>query len=231
VFLCSNLAANDFTDVPGVLGSLWNSTKLRILNVSYNAKLELNGNWGTFKLDVLDISGTRIPVIPELCTVNISVFASEAGRLGSEYNNLTQALRQCSQNAKLLDVSAANAGLIQEALQGNYEELSYLADASRLGLQFRIQTTKSPVQCNLRQGVRISLEESSSAVVLEQERLVLEYQCRCSSRLLAGRRRCVPQAVDCRPHRWTSGGRRSPDVPCDHCDLSPSPTPSALVGL
>jgi len=177
----SNLADNDLRDVKQSLDALWGSSSLRLLNVSYNKKLTFDGEWAGFQLETLDISGTSISLRPEMCTNNISIFASEAAQL----DKVAISVRRCSQTAKLLDISALNATLIQEALSENFEALT--SNGDKRHISFRLQTTWSPVQCGLRQGTRFqSKAANGTSLTWKYEYPVMQYQCRCSSGYVQG---------------------------------------------
>jgi len=152
---------------------------LRLLNVSSNKKLSFNGEWVGIQLEILDISGTNISLQPAMCSANASVFAS--GTAGAD----AIAVGSCAQRVKLLDISADNATMIQEALHDNFEALTSEGNGHRIS--FRLQTTKSPVQCSLRQGTRFSWRPiNGTPVFIRYIFPVLEYQCRCSSGYVQG---------------------------------------------
>lgn len=139
--------------------------------------LSFDGPWGYLQLEVLDISRTSIPLSSELCTANVSLFASRPVVKVSEAQ-LGTVVRQCSKNADLLDVSATNAATIHHALSDVFEALSSDDDGHQLS--FRLQTTDSPVDCSLRQGVRWH-DGRGKLASLSSQFSVLEYQCHCSA--------------------------------------------------
>lgn len=169
------------------LGNPW--SELRLLNLSQNDDLTSAGEarWpGIPDLEVLDISFTNITVTPHMCTRGVSIFASKTPQPQTA-DLLSKVIESCFTYSRLLDISAANATLMEAGLYSRYEVLGSKGDSGKSNsLSFRFQTSNYPVQCNLRQGFRL-LSGSGS-----QKNTVLEYQCRCAPGYVQSKRgRCT----------------------------------------
>jgi len=170
-----SLASNFLTgDVANILGGVWGSSSMLWLNVSNNKELTLDREWArewtdSQLLEVVAIAQTNIALTPQMCSKGVNLFASET----APHDGLVSVVESCSKAANLLDISATNATELQTSLFELTERLLVTAFSDRLS--FRLQTTKSPVQCSLQQGFR---EEPSEKQILSFP--VLEYQCHCS---------------------------------------------------
>ena len=180
-----SLASNRLAgNVAEVLGGVWGSSSLRWLNVSHNKQLTLDGEWARGwaeqqLLEVVDISGSDITLTPQMCTSGVSLFASAAAAPQGGYQQVVESCAETGR-ANLLDISPDNAAQMQLSLSASYELLLAFEDIDKM--TFRLQTSKSPVQCNLHQGFRALYDSTGQLVTFP----VLEYQCRCSQGYIQG---------------------------------------------
>jgi len=153
---------------------LWDG--LQVLNVSFNPRLQLDSDdWPGIGLDVLDISGSGVSLVSEMCTPGVNLFASN-----TQSPDMQRVAHQCSMFAQLLDISAENVSAIQLALSEIVHDLEHAEGITNSTLPvpptFRLQTTTSPVHCRLQQGFRMYSKNTGRFSTVDVYAPVLEYQ-------------------------------------------------------